>query len=129
MNKQSAVCYRLTKLGRSLAYALGVVILSLAVVISSGTPVIAAPNDSSYDQVIQIMHLGIPEYAYKGERMKDSAYAGTVIALTQTGKSTPGATTCTARSASAPSAPLLSRVASKLPPRRSRPVTTTSHKI
>ena len=32
------------------------------------------------------MHLGIPEYAYKGERMKDSAYAGTVIALTQTGK-------------------------------------------
>jgi len=86
MNKQSAVCYRLTKLGRSLAYALGVVILSLAAVISSGTSVIAAPNDSSYDQVIQIMHLGIPEYAYKGERMKDSAYAGTVIALTQTGK-------------------------------------------
>jgi hypothetical protein len=86
MNKQSAVYYRLTKLGRSLAYALGVVILSLAAIISSGTPVIAAPNDSSYDQVIQIMHLGIPEYAYKGERMKDSAYAGTVIALTQTGK-------------------------------------------
>ena len=86
MNKQSAVYYRLTKLGRSLAYALGVVILSLAAVISSGTPVGAAPNDSSYDQVIQIMHLGIPEYAYKGERMKDSAYAGTVIALTQTGK-------------------------------------------
>lgn len=86
MNKQSAVCYRLTKLGRSLAYALGVVILSLAAIISSGTPVIATPNDSSYDQVIQIMHLGIPEYAYKGERMKDSAYAGTVIALTQTGK-------------------------------------------
>lgn len=86
MDKQSAVYYRLTKLGRSLAYALGVVILSLAAIISSGTPVIAAPNDSSYDQVIQIMHLGIPEYAYKGERMKDSAYAGTVIALTQTGK-------------------------------------------
>lgn len=86
MNKQSAVYYRLTKLGRSLAYALGVVILSLAAVISSGTPVGATPNDSSYDQVIQIMHLGIPEYAYKGERMKDSAYAGTVIALTQTGK-------------------------------------------
>lgn len=63
MNKQSAVYYRLTKLSRSLAYALGVVILSLAAIISSGTPVIAAPNDSSYDQVIQIMHLGIPEYA------------------------------------------------------------------
>ena len=42
MNKQSAVYYRLTKLGRSLAYALGVVILSLAAVISSGTPLIAA---------------------------------------------------------------------------------------
>ena len=87
MNKQSAVYYRLTKLGRSLAYALGGVILSLAVVISSSSPVTATPpDDGSYDQVIQIMHLGIPEYAYKGERMKDSAYAGTVIALTQTGK-------------------------------------------
>lgn len=44
MNKQSAVYYRLTKLGRSLAYALGVVILSLAVVIGSSSPVTATPS-------------------------------------------------------------------------------------
>ena len=90
MNKPSIVYHRLIKFGRGLAYALVWVILSLAMSVSSATPAIAAPNNDSYDQITQIVHLAHTRTTFNKENgvwsNVDSDYSGTTIVLLKNGK-------------------------------------------